>query len=54
MGLNPHIGGLTGAEASQRINKEREEINLRGRVLQEQLMNKGATSATQGDLAMSN
>ena len=54
MGLNPHIGGLSGADASQRINKEREEINLRGRVLQEQLMNKNATSATQGDLAMSN
>ena len=54
MGLNPHIGGLAGGNESARIKKEREEINLRGRVLQEQMMNKGATSATQGDLAMSN
>ena len=38
------------------MNKEREEINLRGKLLQEQLMNKGAGAGgvTGGDLAMSN
>ena len=56
LNLNPHISGIGGAGAeSLRITKEREEINLRGRVLQEQLMSKGAgLSGATGDIAMSN
>ena len=54
MGLNPHMSGVGGGAESVRIQKEREDINLRGRVLQEQLMSKTGAVGGGADIAMSN